>query len=66
MKNINKNRRISFNEYAAEHLYELCLENFQEKCYECDRIKSRLEKFIGEKEVRSIKRMVKKHPYHEK
>jgi len=60
---MKKQKRISFDEYTAEHIYELCLENFQKGCYDCDKIKARLEKFIGEKEVRSIKRAVKKFPY---
>lgn len=55
--------RISFDEYFASHLYELSLENFQDGCAVCERIKKRLEKFIGEKEVRHIKKVIKKKPY---
>jgi hypothetical protein len=56
-------KRISFTKYYAGHLYELMLENFEPKCYECNRIKTRLEKFIGKDEVAFEKRIVKKHPY---
>jgi hypothetical protein len=55
--------RISFNENDACHLYELSLEHFQNKCGQCEKIKSRLEKFIGKENVRHIKRQVKKYPY---
>ena len=47
----------------AEHLYELAYDNLLENCFECYLLKSRLEKYIGEKEVKQIKRMLKKHPY---
>ncbi|MEK7568500.1 MAG: hypothetical protein AAB497_00105 [Patescibacteria group bacterium] len=60
--------RISFSEYDAVHLYELALEHFcvSEKegvCYICLRIKNRLEKMIGKKEVARVRRNVKLHPY---
>jgi hypothetical protein len=55
--------RITFDEYDAEHLYELSLQNFQDGCYQCEKIKNRLEKFIGKKEVRRLKRIVKNNPY---
>jgi hypothetical protein len=45
------------------HVYELCVQNFQECCYDCEALKRRMEKHLGEKEVRRIKRMVKKNPY---
>ena len=54
--------RISFSEYDAVHIYELCLQNFQGE-HDCQRIKKRLEKFIGKKEVAWVKRQVKKNPY---
>jgi hypothetical protein len=53
---------ITFNNSDAEHIYELCLGHFSE-CGQCQIIKKRLEKFIGEEEVRSIKRIIKKYPY---
>ena len=56
-------KRISFSERSAEHIYELCLQNFQKECYNCKAIKKRLEIFIGNKSVKSIKRQVKKFPY---
>ena len=58
-----RNKRISFNEFSCAHLYELALENFTEGCYECKRLKERLEKFIDKKEVARIKRDLKKYPY---
>ena len=55
-------KRISFNAYDAGHLYELSLQNFQDGCFECEKIKKRLEDFLG-KEAKRIKKQVKKHPY---
>ena len=55
--------RISFDKYDAAHLYELALENFQDGCYSCGKIKKRLEEFIGAREVGFAKRIVKKNPY---
>ena len=59
----SKGKRISFNEYDASHLYEFTSQNFQKGCMICKKIKLRLETFIGEKEVKRIKRIIKKHPY---
>jgi len=58
-------KRISFLEYDTEHLYELALEHFQKGCYDCERIKKRQEKFLGDSSTRRIKRLNKKHPYYE-
>lgn len=58
-----KEKRISFSAYMAEHIYELILENFIEGCPECIEIKAHFRSFLGEKTVRRIKRIVKKHPY---
>jgi hypothetical protein len=60
-------RRISFNEYDVSHLYSLAVENFciskkEGVCFECLQLEQRMEKFIGEKEAKSIQRQVKKHP----
>ena len=65
---MTKKRYISFSEYDATHLYELALEDFcvskkEGVCHTCLNLKKRLEKFTGEKEVKSVKRQVKKHPY---
>ena len=62
-----KNRRISFGEFDAAHLYSLALENFcvSEKegvCAACLNIKQRLEKEIGPREARRIQRQAKQHP----
>jgi len=54
---------IKLNEYQASHIYELAYENFQTGCYGCNRLQQRLEKFIGDKEVKAIKRTIKKCPY---
>ena len=56
-------KRISFNDYSIGHLYELALQNFQKDCVECESIKKRIEKFLGKKEVKRIKRLIKKNPY---
>lgn len=55
--------RISFDKNCAEHLYELTLQNYQGGCYYCDRIKRRLEQFIGDRSVKHTKRIIKKYPY---
>ena len=64
---VNNHRRISFSIDDASHIYELALENFQVDkdcpCFGCLAIKERLEKFIGEKEVKEIKRIIKRNPY---
>jgi len=61
---MEKDKKITFTKDDAEHLYELALQNFQGGCYICDKIKKRLEKFIGLKDVKKIKRIVKKYPYY--
>lgn len=60
--------RISFSRYDAAHLYELAVEHFcvskeEGACAVCLVLKERLEKFIGEKEVKHIRRQIKKHGY---
>ena len=60
-------RRISFGQFDAMHLYSLAVENFSVSkkegiCVVCVNLKRRLERAIGEKEARSIRRQVKKHP----
>lgn len=55
-------KRISFNKYETEHLYELSLEHFQYACPLCEILQERIEKFIG-KEALKIKRMIKKRGY---
>lgn len=60
-------KRISFDEDSAGHLYELALEHFcveeNAGCHTCTKIKERLEKFIGEKEVKAITRTIKNNGY---
>lgn len=65
---MKKLRKIILDEYDAYHLYEIALEHFQINpregiCWLCLRIKKRIEKFLGEKSVKSIKYAVKKNPY---
>jgi hypothetical protein len=58
-------KRISFTKYDLGHIYEMCLEDFcVDDCSECDYIKLRMEKFLGEKDTKAIKEIIKKHPYH--
>ena len=61
-------KRISFNEYDAERMYEWYLAVLQcapdeKHCVACPRIAKRLEKFIGKTTVTELKRLVKKNPY---
>lgn len=46
-----------------EHLYDLAFENFQDECVECQRLKRRVEKFLGQRIVKTIKRNNEKFPY---
>lgn len=58
--------RISFDKYQAGHLYELSLEHMclhSESCFLCGTLKKRLEKFLGIKEVRYVKKLLKKNGY---
>lgn len=56
-------QRITFSRYDMEHLYDLAFENFQDECVECQRLKRRVEKFLGQRIVKTIKRNNKKFPY---
>ena len=65
---MNTKRRISFSQYDAAHLYDLALEHFcvskeEGVCHVCVNLKNRLEKFIGEEEVKYIRKQNKRHPY---
>lgn len=63
-----KQKKISFNDFDAARLYEwsLAVEQCSGKfeCHCCPKIQERLEKFIGKDEAKSLRRLVKKHPYH--
>lgn len=65
MKNITKKqtkeKRISFSKYDMEHLYDMAIDNFEKKCFECQYLKKRIERFLGEKSVRNIKKWIKKY-----
>jgi hypothetical protein len=57
-------KRISFDQYYLGYIYEMCLEHFcADDCSECDYLKERMEKFLGQKTVKEIKRLINKHPY---
>lgn len=60
---MKKSNRISFTELDSQHLYELSLEHFQKGCFMCDKIKKRLENFIGKKDVQRIKNGIRKNGY---
>ena len=65
---MNKNPRISFGQHDAAHLYELALEHFctdkkEGICHMCADIRKRLEKYVGQKETKSIQRLVRRHGY---
>ena len=47
-------KRISFNEYNMEHLYSMAIDNFEDNCVECQQLKKRIEKFLGEEIVKEI------------
>lgn len=58
--------KTKLNKYEIEHLYELALENFQESCYECEKLKKKLEKHMTPDTIEYIKLAVKEHPYRER
>lgn len=58
--------RIIFNEHDAERIFEwkLAMNQLCGPCCEnCSLIEKRIEKFIGDKAAKKLKRLVKKHPY---
>jgi len=44
-------------------IYDLSLEHFQEGCFLCDKLKKRLQDFIGKKDVQRIKNGIQKNGY---
>lgn len=56
-------KRITFSAADAAHLYELAHDNFQPDCYDCQKTKQRLESFLGEKTVKSIKKTLEVNLY---
>ena len=46
-------KRISFDEYDMEHLYSIMV-NFEDDCCECQQLKKRIEKFLGEETIKEI------------
>ncbi|MBU0777494.1 hypothetical protein KKF82_04480 [Patescibacteria group bacterium] len=74
MKKINK--RISFDEYDAVHIYEYLRFYWEEEfledptwreagrfggCPQCIHIGERLEKFIGEEEIKEVEKYLRKY-----
>ena len=61
------NKRISFSEYDAERILEWRFAMKQglgkSCCEQCEGIQKRLEALVGKKEVRWLKRQVKRYPY---
>jgi len=45
-------KRISFDEYDMEHLYSMI--DFEDDCVECQQLKKRIEKFLGEETMKEI------------
>lgn len=60
---MKKDNRISLAEQDLKHLYELSLEHFQEDCFMCNKLKKRLQNFIGKKDVRQIKNLIRESNY---
>jgi len=54
---------MKLTESQLAHVYELALQNFQKGCYDCEKLKQRMEKHLGEKKVKAIKQIIKKNPY---
>jgi actin-like ATPase involved in cell morphogenesis len=53
-------KRISFDDYDMEHLYSMAIDNFEDNCIECQYLKKRIEKFLGEEIVNEIKKSISK------
>jgi len=62
-----KKKRISFDDFDAERIYEWRLalkQGMGESCCDnCDFIEKRLRNFIGKEAVRLLQRLVRIHPY---
>jgi len=52
--------KISFSEYEMEHLYDMARDNMEDECIECQYLKKRIEKFLGEEIVNEIKKSILK------
>jgi hypothetical protein len=55
-------KRLSLDETDVLEVYEKIQDRFL-LCYNCDKLKKKLERYLGPAEVRRIKRVCKKHPY---
>lgn len=58
-------KKIIFDEYDMEHLYEMAITTLYscKNCFECEHLILRIEKFLGERTVKEIKKIIKKYPY---
>ena len=60
-------KRISFNECAAEDIYEWLVMYWKGDlkcggCYSCQKLRKRLQKFIGPKAAKRVRKDVREHP----
>lgn len=62
---MNKERRISFNEHDAAHIYEMIMEHLcvPEQCAQCERLNDRFKKFIGPKKFKYIEKLIRNNGY---
>lgn len=56
-------KRITFSEADAIHLYELALEHLVDGCHDCNNLQKRLETFIGPKNVKRVRKLIKDNGY---
>lgn len=61
MSNETKRLSLSYNEVCE--VYEKTLDRYVKNCCTCEKLKAKIEKFIGPAEVKRLKRIVKKNPY---
>lgn len=54
---------MKLSQAEALHLAELAYQNFTKGCTECEDLKKKLKKVIGEKDWRWMQRIIKKNPY---
>ena len=49
-----KRREALEPKYNMEHLYSMAIDNFEDNCVECQQLKKRIEKFLGEETMKEI------------
>ena len=66
MKN-TPTKRISFDEDDMAHLYEMALEHLchpeTHKCFTCEKLRKRIQTFLGDKTSQRIYRVLKRNGY---